>query len=90
MWIVPAQVFRDYHDNITFGLNVDHWDKDQWDVLSASPGPQLSASKLQQCCKDWQLFHRAKFCQAETKKVNLVQEHTALPPYQYAEEFYTW
>ena len=25
MWSVPAQVFRDYHENITFGLNVEHW-----------------------------------------------------------------
>ena len=28
MWTAPAQVFRDFTENITFRLNVDNWHKD--------------------------------------------------------------
>ena len=27
MWTVPSQLFRDIHENITFGLNVERWHK---------------------------------------------------------------
>ena len=50
-------------------------------ILSfANQGHRLFVSRLQQCCKDWQLSQRVIFCQVETKMLKLGQGHLAPPP----------
>ena len=35
MWTVLPQAFRDFHENVPFRLNIDHWRKEQWDVCES-------------------------------------------------------
>ena len=89
MWTVPAQVFRDLHQNISFGLNDEHWRKDQWEPVvceSRAPTDLFKASTVLQGLVN---ISSRQFLACGDKEAQARSGTYCPTTYQYAEEFYT-